>query len=89
MARIHYADVISLGFKEEISRDPVYFEKYGFEYSIISKKVAKRRILHWTKNNGKCHLVYLGNDHLVLRVKKLKSLEEVKRIIKKYNERKK
>ena len=88
MARLYYSDVLALGFKEKISHDVVYFEMYGFAYSIVSKKIAKRRVLHWYKNTGKCKLFYLSKDHAVLRTKRLKTLEDVKHIINKYNARK-
>ena len=43
MARLYYSDVLDLGFKEKISHDVVYFEMYGFAYSIVSKKSSQKK----------------------------------------------
>ena len=38
--QINYSDIVELGFKIEPQNDEIYFNQYGFEYCIITKKLT-------------------------------------------------
>lgn len=46
--KIHYADVMRLGFKDSGAiDDTVFFNEHGFDYHIVELKLTKRLYLDW------------------------------------------
>lgn len=59
--RINYSDIIDLGFKEEYSSCNVYFNQYGYEYVIITKKLTSKIYIDWAKETGFCRMYRIDN----------------------------
>ena len=60
---IDYKDIVRLGFTE--NKDPddkVYFNKYGFEYVIITKQLTKNIYLDWPKQTRICEMVRTDSE---------------------------
>lgn len=60
--RIYYSDVIDLGFKEDKINDGVFYDQYGFEYSIVVKYLTDEIFLDWDKVTGFCEMVRVKNE---------------------------
>ena len=55
--QIKYSDIMSLGFKEKIQDDQVYFNEFGYNWAIITKKLTKRIYLDWEKESQFCEII--------------------------------
>lgn len=78
---INYKTIMDLGFEEEFCSDSVYFDEYGFEYSIISLKLAKHIYLEWSKESRTCEIMRIDKDYNVIRRKKISGEKELKEIV--------
>ena len=79
---IDYIDVINLGFKEEEIHDGVYFDKYGYGYSIINLELTDRIFIYWTKTDRTCELVRIkdpetGNIEKRIPIRDFEHLNEI------------
>ena len=83
MKEINYKDVMDLGFKEVYHHDEVYFNQYGYKYSIVELKLTKHIFIDWEKPTRMCTLVRINNkqDCEIQAKYTIKSLEELKKII--------
>ena len=59
--KIKYSDVMSLGFTEEIVKDSVYYDTYGYDYAIINKDLTKKIYLDWEKDKRTCKIVRIDS----------------------------
>lgn len=59
--KIDYSDIMALGFTEEIGSDSVYYNTYGYEYSIINKDLTKKIYLDWEKETRLCKMVRIDS----------------------------
>ena len=80
--KIHYSDIIALGFEQEESHDPIYFEQYGFDYVIITLKLTKRIYIDWAKETQLAEMVRIdspkkGNIKNRLPIRNLEHLKEL------------
>jgi hypothetical protein len=57
--QIDYSDIMELGFTEKKVNDIIYFDKCGYEYSIIQKRLTKKIYLEWKKETRICKIVRL------------------------------
>ena len=39
--KITYKEIMDLGFNEQIESDPVFYNQYGFDYTIITLNLSK------------------------------------------------
>lgn len=83
MEEINYKEIIDLGFKETFSDDDVYFNQYGYQYSIIELKLTKHIYIDWDKPTRICSLIRINNkkECNIMAKYKIQGLEELKKII--------
>ena len=81
--RIHYADVMALGFTSQLVNDDVYFNEYGFDYCIINKNLTPLIYLDWAKETGLCEMCRIDNEQDARIVKRLaiRDLYHLKEIV--------
>jgi len=82
--KINYREIINLGFTEEIVRDGVYFNRYGFDYAIIEKQLTPHIAINWAKETQLCEMYRVSRKSegdIVARMN-INTLEELKEIIK-------
>ena len=79
--RIKYKDVMSLGFKEEICYDSVYFDEFRFEYAIVTLKLTKRISLDWEKETGFCRMIRCDKEGGILNERKIADVEELRDVV--------
>lgn len=80
---IKFKDIMDLGFKEEFVHDQVFYEQYGFVYSIVKIQLTDVIQIYWSKTDRTCQLTRIDNpeDGNVKRRANLKNLDEVKDLI--------
>jgi predicted ATPase with chaperone activity len=81
--RMHYADVMALGFTSELVKDTVYFNEYGFDYCIINKNLTPLIYLDWAKETQLCVMCRINNEQDTKIVKRLpiRDLDHLKEIV--------
>ena len=79
---IKYKDIKDLGFTEEIQKDSVYFDEYGYHYAIISLDLTKLISLDWEKETRLCKMIRIDSDGNIIQEKKIIDLEDLKSTIK-------
>lgn len=81
--RIHYIDIKNLGFKEIDGDCQQYFNEFGFDYVIISKKLTKTISLDWSKESQLCEIIRVDNNkhQNIIRRVPVKNLEHLVEII--------
>lgn len=80
MRNIKYSDVMELGFVEQFEHDPVFFNEYGFQYTIITYDLTDYIFLDWEKHTGVCRLYRVNEDGDIkgkILIDDLESLKEV------------
>lgn len=80
-AKIDYQDLIDLGFKRTDHSDSVYYRRHGVDWFIVEMKLSKRWCIDWDQETRQCTL-YRHKKGSVQVSMDIKSLEELKRIIK-------
>ena len=78
---IYYRDIMNLGFHEEFCSDDVYFDEYGYQYTIITKNLTKKIYIDWDKPTRKCKLVRIDKDHNIKAELPIRDLDYLKEII--------
>lgn len=81
MQKIQYSEIINLGFKEEIIKDKVYFNQFGFDYAIITLQLTKLIYLDWAKDSQICKIIRTDKSHNILSQKQIKTFDDLKEII--------
>jgi hypothetical protein len=77
MEKLKFKDAIALGFKKDTNTsDTVFYDKYGFEYFIVSKKINKIYSMDWDIIT---HNVTLYKNYKTF--KKELSIEQIKEYI--------
>jgi hypothetical protein len=77
MDKIEYKDVIALGFKKDTTpTDEVFYNRYGFNYFIVSKKLGKIYSMDWDIIN---HTINVYKNHKIFKSKL--TISEVKEYI--------
>ena len=71
---------MDLGFKESFESDSVFFNEFGYDYTIISKKLHKGIIVYWEKSTQLCELIR-HKKGIVKNRFEIKTLEQLKEII--------
>lgn len=81
--KIHYRDIMDLGFNEEICSDSVFFDEFGFDYTIITFKITNKVYLDWDKVTQLCELVRIDSPKTCNIKKKMKimNLNELKKVL--------
>jgi len=82
--KIQFCDVMSLDFVEKKQFDPVYYEIFGFDWSIIQLDLSDTVYLDWSKETQLCELIeidslYHGN---IIKREPVRDLNQLKEIIK-------
>jgi hypothetical protein len=54
---IWYKDIKRLGFKIEESPDKVYFDQYGFPYSVVYINLTKHVSIEWEQETRLCRML--------------------------------
>lgn len=78
---IDYSDIMKLGFTEVIEKDSSYFNKYGFDYAIIEKKLTKRIYISWSKENRTCDIIRIDKEYNIKSSLIIIDLDHLKAII--------
>lgn len=79
---IDYKDIIRLGFTEnEDTNDKVYFNKYGFEYVIITKQLTKDIYIDWPKETRLCEMVRTDSEGYIESTMPIRDLEHLEVLI--------
>ena len=86
--KIMYSDIISLGFTEQPVEDNIYFQQYGFQYSIIQYQLTKKIYLEWAKETQLCKIVRIDGKKYqnILATQNIKDLNQLKQIINFYTD---
>jgi hypothetical protein len=81
--KIYYSEIMNLGFTEEIVKDDIYFDMYGFDYSIIQKKLTPKIWIKWAKETQLCKMYRVGkkSDVEIVARMKINNLQELKEVI--------
>ena len=79
--RIKYKDVMDLGFNESIESDSVYYNEYGFDYTIVTLKLTKRIYLDWAKETGLAEIIRVDKEGTIQNRRPVRNLEELKEIV--------
>lgn len=59
MEQIDYADIMALGFSEEVSHNKVYFNQYGYDFVITTLYLTPKIYIDWAKETRLCKMVRL------------------------------
>lgn len=65
MEQIDYADMIKLGFKVEIINDNIFFNKNGYGYKIVTKKLTQNIYIGWDIETKLCKLVRINKEQTI------------------------
>ena len=79
--KIDYKIVIDLGFEREDQTDSIFYDQYGFNWFIVTKKLTKRTYLDWDCNTRIVTLKRIDKNHNIVGSLDIESLEELKNII--------
>jgi hypothetical protein len=81
--KIEYREIMHLGFTEEIVKDSIYFNMYGFDYAIIEKKLTPHIAINWAKETQICEMYRVGkkSNGDIVACMKINSLQELKEVI--------
>ena len=76
---ILYQQVIDLGFKREDQSDNNFFKENGYEWFLVTKKLAKGLYLDWDCENHRVELIrWTPKDGSILNRRTLMTIEEIK-----------
>jgi phage anti-repressor protein len=81
--KIYYSEIMKLGFTEEIVKDGIYFNRHGFDYSIVEKQLTPKIAINWAKETQICEMYRVGKKSegdIVARMK-INNLQELKEVI--------
>ena len=76
-----YDKIMALGFKEEIAEDKVYERKFGYSYSIITKKLTKDIYLEYQKDTRDCKMVRVDKKSNIKGSLTLNSIKKIEILI--------
>jgi len=79
--KINYQTIIDLGFEREDINDSNFYDQYGFQYFVVTKKLDKRLHLDWDCNTGTVTMIRLNKEHFIIGKMQMETLEDVKHII--------
>lgn len=79
--RIHYKEVMDLGFDEETDDDQVYENEYGYPYKIITKKLTKRISIDWDQVTGFCEVIRCNKEEEIIARERIIDIVMLKRIV--------
>ena len=80
--QIDYNEIIKLGFNVDVQDDKVYFNRYGYDYCIITKDLTKKIYIDWEKETRLCTLTRInspknGSIEAEFPVQNLQHLKEI------------
>jgi len=84
---IKYKDVMDLGANDEFSNDQVYFNEFGFHYSIVTIDLTKRVSIDYSKEDGRCRLLRCDKDGNIQGEIEIETLECLKKIVNFYKDK--
>jgi len=79
--KIIYSDIMALEFNEDYQDDLIYFEEFGYDYVIITKKLTDNIFIDWAKETQFAQLIRHDTDHTIKKQYPVKNLKELKEII--------
>jgi hypothetical protein len=82
--RIKYRDIMDLGFIETFHNDDVYFDEFGYQWSIVEKRLTKKISLDWSKDTQKVTIIRSNGDGDILAQRPIDTLQHLKDIIEFY-----
>jgi hypothetical protein len=74
--KFNYIDLLNEGFKREDCNDSVFFDQYGFQYFIFTKKLNTNYYFDWDINTQKLSIVKHDYEHTILFKQEITSEEE-------------
>ena len=74
---IEYKDVLSLGFERTDLQDSVFFDKYGFNYYLMTLKLYKGISAEWDINERTVRIIRCNKDGDILGQLYVKDLAEL------------
>ena len=81
MNKIKYFDIKKLGFKEEHCNDAVFFNEFGYQYTVFTLNLSNRIMIDWDQPTQKAEALICDKDGSVLNRLKIKNLEHLKEVI--------
>ena len=79
---IAYKCLLDKGFKRKnLGSDKVFFNEFGYEWFILSKKLAKNWFMNWDPSTRKVELLKEDKAGFILIRERMKDEEEVDRFI--------
>ncbi|MCD6661478.1 MAG: hypothetical protein LT105_15055 [Lentimicrobium sp.] len=81
---IPYAKIMALGFFEQFEQDEIYFNEFGFQYSIISMELTPEIHLDYEKETRLCFIYRSKNvngENFTVNKKPVNNLETLIEII--------
>ena len=79
--KIDYKTVIDLDFKREDQTDNVFYNEYGFNWFIVTKKLTKKIYLDWDCTTKTVTLKRIHEDHNIIGSLDIESSQELEDII--------
>jgi hypothetical protein len=79
--QISYKDVENLGFKREEQNDDAFFNHYGFNYYLMTKKLDKKITAEWDINERTVRIIRCNKEGDILGQIDVANLEELKKFI--------
>ena len=78
---IDYKTVIDLDFKREDQTDSVFYNEYGFNWFIVTKKLTKRTYLDWDCNTRTVALKRIDKNHNIIGSLDIESFQKLENVI--------
>ena len=79
---IDYKEIVDLGFKAEAGNCSLYFEQYGYPYTIFTINLTKRIYIEWEQEKRICTMHRTDKSHSILASSPIVSLDHLKATIK-------
>lgn len=79
--KIRYVDIMELGFTEEIINDKVFFDEYGYDYSVIQLNLTKKIYLDWEKETQLCSIIRQDKHQNIKKEAPIKNLNHLKEVV--------
>jgi hypothetical protein len=88
-SKIDYRSVMNLGFVREEGSDPIFFEKNGYDWFLVRKKIDKKIIAEWDCETKLVRIIRINNSQNILAEMPIQNLEHLKNIIMFFSKKKK
>lgn len=78
---IDYKVIKDLRFEETESHDEVFFNKYGYPYTIYTKQLTKRVYVDWDQVKRTCEMVRVDKEENILNRLKIDGEDTLKQLV--------